>query len=130
MNKNYDFNGKNILVVDDDLPSVAYATAVLKNTGANVISVNDGKQAVDKASKGNIDLILMDLRLPDMNGIDAMREIRKINGNIAIIAYTAHNSAEMKYDCFNSGCKEYLIKPVLPNNFLKTIDTYLNKKTV
>ncbi|MGV8171528.1 MAG: response regulator [Candidatus Woesearchaeota archaeon] len=122
----YNFSGKNILVVDDDLPSVIYATFALKKAGAIVTSANDGEQAVDIASKGNIDLILMDVVLPKKNGIDAMREIRQFNRDVPIIAYTANSSAETKYECFNAGCKEYLLKPVLPDAIYSAVDKCFN----
>jgi hypothetical protein len=122
----YDFSGKNILVVDDDLSSAIYATKVLRNTGANVTSVNDGEQAKTRISQGNIDLILMDLKLPGKNGIDIMREIRQYNKDIPIIAYTARRSAETRHECLVAGFKDYLLKPVMPDDMRSAIDKHLN----
>lgn len=116
----------NVLIVEDDEYSLNYAKAVLRNI-CEIEEASLGKDAIDKSRIKSYDLILMDIRLPDMNGLDAVREIRRfgLNPNVAIAvvtAYTFMNDKETASDC---GYDYYLAKPYkiedLKNLVLKSV---------
>ena len=123
MNKSYD--GKKILVVDDDLPSIIIVEKLLKGTGLEIIRARNGVEAVDLAETKNIDAILMDIKMPIISGYDATRAIRKFNPNIPIIAYTAYALNGDRQKCLDAGCNDYLAKPVYPKDMLAMIAKYL-----
>jgi CheY-like chemotaxis protein len=127
MKTDYNFNGKNILIVEDDNSSLYLAKTVLENTGANVLSAINGETAVTlaKTASPTLDLILMDIRLPIMGGFEATQAIRKFNSKIPIIAYTADVVPYYGDYCLKSGFTAYLEKPIRSNVMLSTIDKYL-----
>jgi|WetSurMetagenome_2_1015567.scaffolds.fasta_scaffold822723_1 CheY-like chemotaxis protein len=122
---NYNFNGKKILVVDDDSGSAKLADIMLTNAGAEVISADDGAKAVNLVSEQNIDLILMDMKMPLMDGYQATRIIRSFNPDLPVIAYTASAMVDDRKKCIDAGCTDYLSKPIRQETFLDTIAKYL-----
>ena len=120
------FANKRILIVEDDPNSFYYLKTLLENLSVKVVHAVNGKQAVDLVlNNGTLDLILMDLRLPLLNGYEAIKEIRKVNTKIPIIAQTAHALVEEKEVCMKIGCNDYLSKPIEPNLLFKTVYKYL-----
>jgi len=112
---NFDLNGKTILVADDESSVQFYYKEVYKDTGANVIIASNGFEAIELYKKHKeIDVVLLDIRMPIMNGRDAIGEILKINPNAKIIMQSAFAMPEDKEACFNAGCIDYLVKPVNP----------------
>jgi CheY-like chemotaxis protein len=78
-----------------------------------VIHTQSGLEAVSICNEvAQIDLVLMDIRLPDINGIEVTRKIKKIRPNLPIVAQTAHAMPEDKENCLKAGCDEYTSKPV------------------
>lgn len=124
--KDYNFDGKTILIVDDDAISVRVAKSCLQRTGADVISTDNGEDAVKLVSDRHIDLILMDIRMPVMDGYDATTKIRKFDKKVSIIAYTALNPTEEREKCLQSEFNDYLAKPVHPEVMLDTINKHLD----
>ncbi len=111
--KPFNFANKVILIVDDEDVNAMFLEAVFQNTGARTIFAKNGIQAVDLLKTINkIDLVLMDLKMPLMNGIAATKEIRKFNKTVPIIAQTALASEEDKNDCFAAGCNNVILKPI------------------
>jgi len=72
-----------------------------------------------------IDIILMDIRLPDADGLELTQQIKKINPNIPIIVQTAFAGAEDKAKSFSAGCNDFVTKPIEKNVFLSTVNKYL-----
>jgi CheY-like chemotaxis protein len=126
-----DFSGKKILVVDDVAANRAIVRLALKNTGADIIESKDGQQALEIVKKlaESIDLILMDISMPNMNGYDATRAIRALNDDwaktIPIIALTAHTYQEDVEAALEAGMDFHLGKPVNFNILLSTMERYL-----
>lgn len=89
MNK-YDWSNKVILVVEDEHINFRYIQEILKRTSAEVVRAENGQEAIDIAQKMRVDLILMDIKLPIMDGYEATRKIREFNQNVPIIAQTAY----------------------------------------
>lgn len=121
--------GKNILVAEDEDMNVAYMQEVLAETKANVLWARNGQEAVD-AMKAHpeIDLILMDIKMPVMNGYDATRAIREFNKDVVIIAQTAYALTGEKEKTIAAGCNYYLTKPIEINVLLNTLSGFLKNK--
>ena len=119
---------KVILVVEDEGNNFSYLYEVLQRTGAEVIHAENGLEAVAFCqSRNDIDLILMDIQLPEMNGLEATIEIRKFNKEIPIIAQTAFAESSDKYKALDSGCNDYVSKPISRLLLLEKIEQYISK---
>jgi len=117
-----------ILIVEDVESNYLYLNAVLSKLAARVEWVKNGLEAVDFAKKNSdIDLILMDLQMPEMNGYDATREIRKIYPDLPIIAQTAFAMSDDRAKAIEAGCNDYLAKPIRSKDLLEMVNKYLNK---
>ncbi|MCP4607089.1 MAG: response regulator [Planctomycetes bacterium] len=118
------FSGK-ILVVEDDSASQKTILAILTKLGLETDIANNGKQAVQKATKKLYDLILMDMHMPNMNGYEATKSLRKQGLTIPIIALTASVTKSDLEKCLTSGCDQFLCKPVNRKKLLETLAKYL-----
>ena len=126
LNKNYNWADKSILIVEDNDFNAEYLMDVLLQTGVKFQIAEDGETGLKLFNETlDLDLILMDIRLPDMNGKDVTKEIRKTNKDIIIIAQTAYASLDDRQNCLNNGFNDYLSKPIKPNFLLNTINKYL-----
>ena len=107
--------GNKILLVDDDMRNNIALSSVLRKQGAEVIMADNGKLAIERLEETNdIDLVLMDIMMPVMDGYAAMKSIRsnrKFNG-LPIIALTAKAMAEDRKKCIDAGANDYLSKPI------------------
>ena len=123
------FSGKRILVVDDDVNSFLYLKTLLENLKATIIKAENGKQAVEIALENSIDLILMDIQLPVLNGYEAIKEIRKFNQALPIIAQTANAFSDEKDMCKKIGCNNFIAKPIDPDDLYRIVfDVFTNVK--
>ncbi len=104
---------KKILIVEDNLDLIYVLRSQVQNLGYNSILAVNGKEAVDMAAIQQPDLILMDIMMPVMNGLQATRLIRENpkTRSIPILAVTALSSRKDKEKCLRSGCDDYLSKP-------------------
>jgi len=104
---------KKILIVEDNLDMIDILQVLLKNLGYEFILATNGKQAVDIAAAQLPDLIMLDIVLPEMNGLDAARLIRRKSETryIPILAVTSMNAYKDKQECLQSGCDDYISKP-------------------
>jgi CheY-like chemotaxis protein len=126
MSHNLDLSDKNILIVEDDNMSYLFLNQIFKITKGQVTRAKNGKDAIQICrEKDNIDLVLMDIQLPDMNGIATTNEIRKFNKAVPIIAQTASRSHEEKESALNSGCTDIIIKPFKMEDLLEKIALYI-----
>lgn len=109
--KEFNLKGKNILLVEDDENTILLYKALLKDAKLHIVS--DGLNAVKKANTlKNLDLILMDIQLPKLNGIDAVKEIRKFNKKIIIITQTANAMHSNKQSAIKAGSNYFITKPI------------------
>jgi CheY-like chemotaxis protein len=127
---NLELEGKNIVIVEDDLPSIRYYETLLRNSGASVEILHTGKEFIDYIKPGNpeIDLVFMDFLIPLVNGIDCIRIFRKVRKDTPIIMITAYSSEQAKTEAFIAGCNEYVLKPIYPEKIFFFIEKYLRKK--
>ncbi|MDA3930804.1 MAG: response regulator [Prolixibacteraceae bacterium] len=117
-----------ILIVEDVESNYLYLNAVLTKLDATIEWVKNGLEAVNFAKENpNIDVILMDLQMPEMNGYDATREIKKIYPAMSIIAQTAFAMSDDRSRALEAGCDDYLAKPIRSKDLLDTVNKYLNK---
>ena len=102
-----------ILVVDDDVASRMVLSVSLKKNGNTVILANSGIEAIKICqNQADIDLVLMDIRMPDMDGYEASQEIRKFNKDIVIITQTSNEYTGGKLKAIEAGGNDYISKPI------------------
>jgi CheY-like chemotaxis protein len=120
---------KTIMIVEDVRTNHMLIDRILRRTSANLLWAMDGEKAVQMARENeNIDLILMDIRLPKMNGYDATKEIRKFRQDVPIIAQTAYVLPEEKGKVHSVGCNDLLTKPIRKNQLLAACSKYIDKE--
>jgi PAS domain S-box-containing protein len=108
-----DLTGRPIMVVEDEKINFLYIKTLLQPTNAHVIWKQNGKEALEFfENNSTVDLILMDMQMPVMNGYIATEEIRKLNKDVTIIALTANVLADDRKKCLELGCNEYTTKPI------------------
>ena len=124
-----DWQNRSILIADDDLAVHVLLAAVLKPTGVNIYRAYDGAEAFAACVEHpEIQLIIMDIRMPEMNGIEATRLIRKYRPNLPVVAYSALNQPEYKHLMKKMNCHDFLLKPVHPDLILSTLSKYLDPR--
>ncbi len=117
---------KKILIAEDDSSNYMFLESLLRSTEAKLIWARNGLQAVDiQAGRNDIDLILMDIRMPEMNGLLATQKIRSSNKDIPIIALTAFAFADDREKSMEAGCTEHLSKPVKIEELKRVLQKYL-----
>ncbi len=123
-------NNKKILIVEDVVSSIMYYKSAFKYTGAELLIATTGKQAVDIINEiPNIDIILMDIVMPEMDGLVATKKIKEINPNTAVIIQTAYVQKHTEYQCYEAGCDAFLEKPVSLTKLLNLVDELVNKNS-
>lgn len=125
---NYNWKGKKILIVEDDLSSSYFLKEVLQETGVEMDFASDGLTAINKCEEDlSISLVLMDIQIPYMNGYETTGVIKELRPDIIIIAQTAHAFLDDKEKCMEAGCDDYLSKPMDPFELLEKLNKYLDK---
>jgi CheY-like chemotaxis protein len=126
--KLHDLKKIKILIAEDEVINYLYISEVLSNLHAILVHAHNGNEAVEYIKSHNdIDVILMDIKMPIMNGYEATTEIKKISPDIPIIALTAHAFAEDKEKAYEVGCADFLTKPIDETSLLKCINKHLKK---
>ena len=121
-----DWSSKKILIVEDDLYSAEYLIEVLSETKVQIVLSNNGLDAIEKTRNTlDLDLILMDIQLPGINGERATELIREFNKEIPIIAQTAHAMSNDREKYLLAGCNDYLSKPILMTDLFLVLQKYL-----
>ncbi len=115
-----------ILIAEDEETNFIYLETALEMTEVNIIRAKNGKEAVEIAKVNPlIDLILMDIKMPIMNGLEATRSIKSFRKDIPIIAQTAFAMEEDKRNCTAVGCDDFLAKPIRYRVLCSTLAKYL-----
>ena len=128
VNTNYNWENKTILIAEDEESNIKMLKMVLQKTNINIIHVQNGQKAIDKCKELNeIDLVLLDIKMPKIDGLDATREIRKFNKKIPIIAFTAYAMPADQEKARKAGCTNFIAKPIKKDKLLGKLDYYLNK---
>ncbi|MDD4491969.1 MAG: PAS domain S-box protein [Bacteroidales bacterium] len=122
----YDFSGKKLLLAEDDDPSFLLLKAMLRKTGIEIIRAKNGIEAVSLSrSESDISLILMDINMPEMNGYEATKIIKAEKPYIPVIAQTAYSISGDKERTIESGCDDYISKPIKKQELFRLIQKYI-----
>ncbi len=114
--------GNKVLVVDDAAFMRMMIKDILRKGGYEVIGeAEDGSKAVEKFKELRPDLVTMDITMPDMDGITAVKEIRKIDSNAMIIMCSAMGQQAMVIDAIQAGAKDFVVKPFQPERVLEAV---------
>ncbi|MBC8344615.1 MAG: response regulator [Bacteroidetes bacterium] len=125
--ENIDLTGKTILIVEDIESNFNLLKTLLIKNNAKIIWAKDGKQAVDICRAKNVDLVLMDIKLPVLDGYNATGRIKQITKNIPIIAITAYARENDKIKSIHAGCDDYIPKPIKTELLYSMINKYISK---
>lgn len=116
---------KSILIVDDEINLRRTLAYILQNAGYEVNIASDGISALQILKTKSIDLVIVDLQLPDIEGIRLTKQLHEIVKNLPVVILTAHPASEAKEIVKNNGIAAYLVKPIDPDIILKTIKEVL-----
>ncbi|SHG77730.1 Signal transduction histidine kinase [Chryseolinea serpens] len=123
------FRAKKILLVDDDMRNVFALSKILKERGMEIVKAENGKNALEMLSKHpHIDLVLMDIMMPEMDGYEAMKQIRSQTKfkNLPVIALTAKAMKDDKRKCIEAGANDYIAKPIDIERLLSLMRVWLS----
>ncbi len=122
----YNFIGKTILIAEDEAVSRFLFEKALKKTKANLFFAGDGAEAVQIVEENDeIDVVLMDIRLPKMNGLEATAKIKKIWPELPVIIQTAYAMQSTKEEAQKTGCDDFITKPIKMESLLATLHKHL-----
>jgi CheY-like chemotaxis protein len=126
-NKNrYHWPDKTVLVAEDEESNFLLIEAMLRDTSLNIIHVKDGVELLEKVDETNdFDLVLLDLKMPRMGGLNAMKIIREHHDKIPVIVQTAYDHTQHRQKSTELGCDDFLIKPLKKKELLEAIKKYL-----
>jgi len=121
------WKGKVVLVAEDVDTSNMFYKAALSKTGVSVIWSENGSQAVAECEKEQqIDLILMDIHMPEMNGLEASQKIKEIRPDVPIVVQTAYLLSNEREKSYEAGANDFLAKPITYQKLLEVLDRYLS----
>lgn len=127
----FDFKGHTILIAEDIDFSFLYIEAVLRRTGVKVLWAQNGKEAIEHVKSNlDIDIVLMDMHMPVMNGYDATVSISALRPELPVIAQTAFVLPDDVKKCYAAGCSGYLAKPIRKEQLMNTLSEYFDKMEV
>jgi len=126
----YDFNfdERTVLVVEDNMISYKLIEAMLSRVNFKLIHAGNGKKAIECCKNHpEIDIVLMDLQLPVLGGIEATRAIAKLRPELPVIATTANAFSEDREACLEAGCKAYMSKPIAFDRLFNLIQSIFSQ---
>lgn len=125
----YDWSDKLILIVEDIEANHMFIAAALKRTNAQLLWAKDGMEAVKMCQEYEmIDLVLMDIRLPKLDGYEATKQIKVFRPDLPIIAQTAYVMSNEKGKVLQAGCDDLITKPIRLNILISTVAKYIEDK--
>lgn len=120
------WKGKTILIAEDEIVNYMFLEVLFEETGAKLIHAADGRQAVDAVkSNPDINIILMDIKMPNVNGLEATKQIKSIRPQLPVIAQTAYAMQDDEYKALQAGCNDYISKPIDANKLIGLMKKYL-----
>ena len=128
--QSYDWHDKTILIAEDEESNYLLLKEIFHRTGVNIIWSRNGKQTIEicKSQGMHVDLILMDIKMPEMNGYEATKKIKEMNRDLPIIALTAYALEDEMEKSLKAGCDDYISKPFEKGNLMKKINYFLEGK--
>ena len=126
-----DLSHLSVIIAEDDETSRMFLEIILKKQFKHITFTTTGKETIEKLRKNpDTDIILMDIKMPDMSGYDATREIRKFNQDVIIIAQTAHGLSGDREKALEAGCNDHISKPIKKEILFEKIRACLDKKGI
>ncbi len=128
--KDYNWQNKSVLIIEDDRLSITYFKEILTKTKSKCLFANNGNEALTLFnSDSKIDVVLMDIRLPDIDGFELTKRFKSINPDVVIIAQTAYASEDDRIRCLEAGCDDYISKPINRDNLFLLLDKYFCQRS-
>ena len=123
----FDWANRVLLITEDEEVNYFYLKTLLKRTSARIIRAKNGQEAVDiiTTSQDHVDLILMDINMPVMDGYEALKQIKSLHPDIPIIAQTAYTLTDDRHKCLKAGFTDYIAKPINRIALLRLVDAIL-----
>ena len=118
----------NILIVDDDKEICEYMETFLFADGYKVKTLNDPRQVVNEVKKGGYHLIILDLMMPKMDGIEVLKQVRKADSDIAVVIFTGYPSLESAVESMKLDVVDYIKKPFSIDEFRTVLERVMKKK--
>ncbi len=123
----FNWNDKTILIAEDEESNFRFLDMIIRKMSAEILWAKTGKQAIDICQSTNkVDLILMDIKMPEMDGLEAIREIRKHKDQTPIIVQSAYSMPEDRNLSFDAGANDFISKPIGTEKLLNIIDKHLS----
>jgi len=117
-----------ILLAEDDKTSSNFISIILSDYSKEIIKVKTGKETIETCRLNpDIDLILMDIQMPEINGYEATKQIRQFNKEVIIIAQTAYGLISDREKALEAGCNDYIAKPIKKEKLIELLEKYFNK---
>lgn len=123
-----DLKDKTILIAEDDYYNYLLLQKLLESTNANLLRANNGQEAIDIFAQNSVDVVLMDIKMPVMNGYEAVKVIRENNTKIPIVAQTAYAMTEERQLAIEAGCDYYITKPIKSVELYEIFKEILSKR--
>lgn len=123
----FDWSGKTVLIAEDIDDNFLFLKAFLRKTKINVLWAKDGKEAISMCHENKqIDIVLMDIRMPYLDGYEATKQIKSFRPNLPIIAQTAYALNSDSQKIYGAGCDDYITKPILGKILFEKMSQFLN----
>jgi DNA-binding NtrC family response regulator len=117
-----------VLVVDDDKSVCEFMETFLSKDGFDVKTLNDPAAAPDEVKDGGYHLVVLDLMMPKMDGVEVLKRIRKVDTDVAVVIFTGYPSLETAVQSMKLDAVDYLKKPFVPEEFRQVVDRVMRKK--
>jgi len=122
-----DCAGKTVLLIEDDQPSILYLEQTLQLLNAKVFVAKNGDEALKIIGRDQkIDLVLLDLRLPDMDGYDLIQKIKSNRNTLPVVVQSAYALSTNREKAFELGCDDFITKPIHRNTLLKVLKKHFS----
>jgi len=126
--KQFDFNNKNILIVEDTITSTRFFDAALSRTNASLFWAEDADEAIKIFDESNIDMVLLDINLLTTSGFDVLKYIRKKDKSIPVVVQTAYILSDEEEMSFKLGANDFIAKPIKLSQLMETVEKFLGKE--
>lgn len=126
--ENNHWKDKVILIAEDEKINFLFLKSVFQDNGAEILWAKNGKEVIEICrNHKKIDLVLMDIQMPETDGLNATQHIKSENPSLPVIAQTAYSTDDDRNKALEAGCDDFLAKPVRPGNLMATVERYLFK---
>ena len=120
-----DWSAYSVLIAEDIEPNFIYLLELLRPTGIQIIRAKNGREAIDLHEKNHIDIVLMDILMPEMDGYEAAKRLKERNQNLPIIAQTAYGLKNDWEKSTDKNFDDYLLKPIWRPDLLKAMKDFM-----